>query len=249
MPRLDTVDEPTPATSFALAVQDYERGRPPYPEPALDWLLPPGATDAVDVGAGTGKLTRQLVARGLRVTAVEPLPEMLAELHRTVPGAVARAGRAEQTGLDSQSVDAVLAAQAWHWVDVPAAAAEAARVLRAGGRLGVLWNLRDEREPWVAELGRLIVGAEHDVEHLDPIAGAAQFGPVSRAEFAWTHHLDRAELQAMVASRSNVILRPAAQRAALLESVAKLTLTHPDLRDQETFELPYRTLCLRADRH
>ena len=144
------------AGSFDSAAGLYERGRPPYPPAALDWLLPPGARRVLDLGAGTGKLTRQLVARGLDVVAVEPLDGMRAELARAVPGARVLAGSAERIPLADGAVDAVLAAQAWHWVDPARAVPEVARVLAPGGTLGLVWNERDERESWVAELGRII---------------------------------------------------------------------------------------------
>ena len=105
------------ATSFGAAAGAYERGRPPYPAEAIDWLLPPGAARVLDVGAGTGKLTRQLAARGLDVVAVEPLPGMREQLARAVPGVPVHPGTAEDIPLPDGSVDAVLAAQAWHWVD------------------------------------------------------------------------------------------------------------------------------------
>src|SRR4051794_1947800 len=140
------------AASFGLAAREYERGRPGYPEAALDWLLPPDARDVVDLGAGTGKLTRQLAGRNLHVVAVEPSDGMRAELARALPDATALPGAAERIPLPDASADAVLVAQAWHWVDAEAAVPEVVRVLRPGGRLGLLWNLRDETVDWVAAL-------------------------------------------------------------------------------------------------
>src|ERR1700753_2775966 len=144
------------ATSFGGAAAAYERGRPPYPPEALDWLLPPGARRVLDLGAGTGKLTRELVARGLDVVAVEPLEGMRAELSRVLPGTPVRAGSAEEIPLPDGAVDTVLAAQAWHWVTPERAAPEVARVLRPGGTLGLVWNERDEREPWVSRLHQIV---------------------------------------------------------------------------------------------
>ncbi len=139
------------ATSFGAAAAAYERGRPPYPAEAIDWLLPPGAARVLDVGAGTGKLTRQLAQRGLDVLAVEPLAGMRDQLARAVPGVPVYPGTAEDIPLPDGSVDAVLAAQAWHWVDPVRAVPEVARVLVPGGQLGLAWNVRDERVDWVAQ--------------------------------------------------------------------------------------------------
>src|SRR6201994_3924951 len=144
------------ATSFGGAAATYERGRPPYPPEALDWLLPPGARRVLDLGAGTGKLTRELAGRGLDVVAVEPLAGMRDELSRVLPGTPVLDGSAEHIPLPDGSVDAVLAAQAWHWVTPERAAPEVARVLVPGGTLGLVWNERDDAEPWVTELNRIV---------------------------------------------------------------------------------------------
>ncbi|MBI3690304.1 MAG: class I SAM-dependent methyltransferase, partial [Mycolicibacterium aromaticivorans] len=135
--------------SFGSEAAAYERGRPSYPPEAIDWLLPPGARDVLDLGAGTGKLTTRLVERGLDVVAVDPLAEMLELLSSALPDTPALLGTAEQIPLPDNSVDAVLVAQAWHWFDPEQAVAEVARVLRPGGRLGLVWNARDERMGWV----------------------------------------------------------------------------------------------------
>src|SRR5688500_9180263 len=173
------------ATSFGPAAAVYERGRPPYPAEALDWLLPAGAHRIVDVGAGTGKLTRQLHERGLDVTAVEPSDGMRAELSRVLPGVPALAGAAEALPLPDHSADAVLCAQAWHWVDPARAVPEAARVLTPGGRLGLIWNLRDEREDWVRRLGEIIDSPEQPRR----TELGAPFGPVETRDFGWTHEI------------------------------------------------------------
>ena len=124
----------TLAASFGQAADVYERGRPSYPAEAVEWLLPLGARHVVDLGAGTGKLTRVLLPRASQVTAVEPSEGMRAALEQAVPEARSLAGSAESMPLDDASVDAVFVAQAWHWVDPRAAVPEVARVLRPGGR-------------------------------------------------------------------------------------------------------------------
>ncbi|EUA44075.1 ubiE/COQ5 methyltransferase family protein [Mycobacterium xenopi 3993] len=115
----------------------------------------------LDLGAGTGKLTTRLVERGLDVVAVDPIPEMLDVLRKSLPDTPALLGTAEEIPLPDNSVDAVLVAQAWHWFDPARAIPEVIRVLRPGGRLGLVWNTRDERLGWVRELGR-IIGSDAD---------------------------------------------------------------------------------------
>ena len=105
------------ANSFGAVADVYERGRPQYPAEAIDWLVPPHATRVADVGAGTGKLTRQLHERGLDVVAVEPSAGMRGQLRRAVSGVPVLGGTGERIPLADHSVDAVLVAQAWHWVD------------------------------------------------------------------------------------------------------------------------------------
>jgi SAM-dependent methyltransferase len=230
------------ATSFGAAAHTYERGRPPYPPEAVDWLLPPGTPRVVDLGAGTGKLTRELVARALPVTAVDPSDGMLTELRRVLPGVPAHLGSAEAIPLPDDSADAVLVAQAWHWVDPQRAVPEIARVLAPGGRLGLVWNVRDETVDWVRRLGHVIGGAAHD---RDTVVGPP-FGAVETRAFPWTHHLGRDELLDMVASRSHVILLPADERAAVRAQVRQLLITHPALVGRTEYDLPYVTHCVRA---
>jgi SAM-dependent methyltransferase len=235
------------ATSFGAAAAAYERGRPPYPAEAIDWLLPRGAARVLDVGAGTGKLTRLLAARGLDVVAVEPLPGMREQLAHAVPGVPVYPGTAEDIPLPDRSVDAVLAAQAWHWVDPARAVPEVARVLVPGGQLGLAWNMRDDRADWVAQLSQIL----HDPGEGDGSRGGAvligpPFGPVQHRTFEWTHRLSRHQLLDMVSSRSYVITMPAAERAGVLAAVGRLADTHPDLAGRAELELPYRTECFRA---
>ena len=180
-------DHSAHANSFGPAAHVYERGRPPYPEEALDWLLPPGTPRVLDLGAGTGKLTRQIAARGLEVTAVDPSEGMLAELRRVLPGISAHQGTAEEIPLPDGSADVVLVAQAWHWVDPARAAPEIARVLSPGGRLGLLWNVRDDGEDWVRRLGQIIDSAEQDRS----TRVGAPFGRVEHHRVRWTHRSAR----------------------------------------------------------
>jgi len=133
--------------SFDRVADEYERTRPSYPPALLDRLALGADAAVLDLGAGTGKLTRLLAARYRDVTAVEPLANMRAMLERVVPGVRALAGSAERIPLDAASVDGVFVAQAFHWFDKSVALPEIARVLRPGGVLAVLWNGPDDDRP------------------------------------------------------------------------------------------------------
>jgi SAM-dependent methyltransferase len=144
-------DRETRRLSFGSVAADYDRYRPPPPPQALDWLIPPGAQAILDLGAGTGHVTRELIRRARRVVAVEPDERMRAVLAARCPGAEALEGRGEDIPLPDASVDAVVISAAWHWLDPERAVPEITRVLRVGGTLGVIWISRDNRVPWVAE--------------------------------------------------------------------------------------------------
>lgn len=156
---------PEAEVGYGRTADAYERGRPGYPAGAVCVLarelgLRAGAT-VVDVGAGTGKLTRLLVPTGAEVVAVEPVAAMRAVLTAEVPGARVVDGTAEDIGLPDGSADAVVAAQAFHWFATHAALAAFARVLHPGGRLGLVWNVR-------AEVGHAVaVSALLDEDHRD----------------------------------------------------------------------------------
>jgi SAM-dependent methyltransferase len=236
------VDVTDPAASFGPVADLYDRSRPSYPAAALDWLLPAGNPRVIDLGAGTGKLTRSLRDRGLTVTAVEPSPGMRSQLARSVPGLK---GSAEEIPLPPGSADVVLVAQAWHWVDPARAVPEVARVLAPGGRLGLLWNVRDDTADWVRRLDE-IIGNRDRLSDLTAVVGAP-FEPVARAAFPWVNRIPPSSLLDLVASRSSVILLPADERAALLREVRQLMATHPALVGRTEFELPYICYCTRAD--
>jgi SAM-dependent methyltransferase len=144
-------DRETRRLSFGSVAEDYDRYRPPPPPQALDWLIPPAAAAVLDLAAGTGIVTRELTGRARRVVAVEPDERMRAVLTARCPQAEVLAGRGEDIPLPDASVDAVVISAAWHWLDPALAVPEIARVLRPGGRLGVIWISRDDRVPWVAE--------------------------------------------------------------------------------------------------
>ncbi|BBZ27016.1 SAM-dependent methyltransferase [Mycolicibacterium madagascariense] len=242
---MTTEQSPDGSLSFGEEAAAYERGRPSYPPEAIDWLLPAGARDVLDLGAGTGKLTVRLVERGLNVTAVDPIPEMLEVLRSSLPETPALLGTAEEIPLPDDSVDAVVVAQAWHWFDVDRAVREIARVLRPGGRIGLVWNVRDERLGWVKDLGR-IIGAEDDPARRREVTLPAPFTDVARHQVEWTSYLTPQALIDLVASRSYCITSPTEVRTKTLERVRELLATHPALANASGLALPYVTVGVRA---
>lgn len=233
---------------FGEAADAYVAGRPDYPAEAVDWLVG-DARRVVDVGAGTGKLTAGLLGEGREVTAVEPDGGMLAALRREVPDATALQGTAEALPLPDGAADAIVFGQAWHWVDVERASSEAARVLVPGGVLGLVWNVRDSRVPWVHELGEIMRGsaAEEAIER-DAVRVAAPFDGLERFETEWTRPLAPERIVQMAASRSYVIALDVPEREALLERIRLLLADHPDTRGRARIELPYRTTAFRGRR-
>ena len=186
---MSTDDRAARAASFEHGVDAYEATRPSYPDEAVRWVVPPDAHDVLDLAAGTGKLTSRLLALGLRVVAVEPSDGMRAELSSRLPEVDARPGTAEHTGLPDACVDAVTIAQAWHWVDPPAASAELARILRPGGTVAPLWNVRDETTDWVARWTEIVHrGDSLETSYRDPELGEA-FTEPEHATFHWAHRL------------------------------------------------------------
>jgi ubiquinone/menaquinone biosynthesis C-methylase UbiE len=233
------------AASFAGVADAYERGRPGYPEAAARWLAGDTPVDVVDLGAGTGKLTRSLVALGHRVTAVEPLEEMLDRLRVVVPVARAVAGSAEAIPLPDGSADVVTCAQAFHWFDPDRALAEIARVLRANGRLALVWNTRDEREPWVAELSELMVGRKgFGRRFTEQIEASGLYRHVEQADFEHVQEVDRDALRELVLSRSDCAVLPPAKREPVLARVDAIFTAHAR---EGSLRLPYVTACFRAE--
>jgi SAM-dependent methyltransferase len=227
------------------AASAYERGRPGYPAAAIDWLLPDGARRVCDLAAGTGKLTRELVRSGRWVVAVEPAAGMRAELSRTVPRAAVAGGVAEAIPLATGTVDAVLVAQAWHWVDPVRAVPEVARVLTPGGTLGLLWNDRDEREGWAAELGAIFAELAPAGEEAPPVVGPP-FEPYERRDVEWSYRIRTDRLVDRVASASYVLTAPDGRRVAVLDRVRRLVERHPALAGRAEVDFPYVTRCYRA---
>lgn len=240
----------SPGRSFGSVAAGYAAQRPGYPAGAVAHLLGQGvgSREVLDVGAGTGLLTQGVAAAGHRVVAVDPAPEMLAQLTARLPGVPALAGTAEALPVADASVDAVVAGQAAHWFDVGPAAREVRRVLRPGGVLGLVWNTRDESVPWVAALGELLAGEarghEADSAVVDSFATALQ-ADVAVAESGVVQRLSPDDVVRNIATRSYVAVMDEGTRAAFLAGVRDLLADHPDTRGRDVLDLPYRTTAYR----
>jgi SAM-dependent methyltransferase len=234
------------ALSFGGAVEEYERARPTYPSEAADWAIPATAKTVVDVGAGTGKFTRSLVAKGLEVFAVEPDDTMRGTLGKSLPGVTALAGTAEHVPLPDDSVDVVTVAQAWHWMDHEVAKAEFARVLRPGGTLALVYNIRDERVDWVEKLGAIMHRSEAERMLEDEVTIGPPFGPTEVAQFDWAMLSNLDALIELVKSRSYVITATPAIRERYFDGIRNLVATDPELMLRDSFPLPYSTFVFRA---
>jgi SAM-dependent methyltransferase len=238
-------------------VAAYERGRPGYPAEAVAELvrvlgIGPGAT-VLDLAAGSGKLTRQLVPTGATLLAVEPSAAMRERLAGLAPGVRVLAGTAEAIPVAGGAVDAVTVGQAFHWFDGPRAVAELHRALRPGGRVGLVWNVRDESVPWMAAVSAILdrhAGAapRHRDGRWRAAFAAAGFTPLEVRRFRHLHQLERAALADRFASVSFVAALPDATRARVLAEIDAVVAAEPSLAGPGPVAVPYRTDLFWAER-
>jgi SAM-dependent methyltransferase len=237
------------ATAFGRSAEEYDRARPGYPDAAVDWLLPPGARDVLDLGAGTGKLTGALLARGLQVTAVEPDPGMLAVLRRNHPTARAHQAGADAIPLPDGSIDAVLVGTAWHWFPAEATAAEVRRVLRPGGWLGLVWNAPDDQDQWEHELAGLDPDRSLQA-HVPTAEGPTEVdglpsGELDETVVRWTWQVGPEDVRAILANHSLVALMPEREQEELLDAAAAIVAAEAHRRGSGTVPLHRRSVCVR----
>jgi SAM-dependent methyltransferase len=244
--------------SFGEVAEEYNRLRSGPSAQALDWLLPDDATDVLEIGAGTGLLTRLLAERVDHLSAVEPDERMRAVLAAADPTVEVLAGQAEDIPADSSSVDVVIAQSAWHWVDESRAIPEVARVLRPNGRLSLAWTGPDRSVDWMRSLwvGGIIFSPEEksDVDtrrrgrHLVSVdaGGDSPFLQPETKLFHWSRQMTKADLVALSATYSAVITMDDATRREHLAAMTRFLDAHEDFDGIDTVEVPMRSYCWRA---
>jgi len=233
--------------SFDAVAAEYEQHRPDYPEEALCWAaeqlgLARGAR-VLDVGAGTGKLTRGLVALGLDVVAVEPGAPMLEQLRAAVPGAEGLGGSAESIPLPDADVDAAFAGQAYHWFDPEQAVPELHRVVRPSGGVALLWNWWDERDPLQRELAELIGFAGHEPGRKEDLPGTPWFREVGRTVVETVQESSPGALVDYLSTASAFVVAEPGEREDSLRAVHELAA-----RYGERFQLPRLTYVFAFER-
>jgi SAM-dependent methyltransferase len=256
-------------SSFGASAAAYAEHRPGYAEAAVRWALEPvrdrqpirdrQPVRVADLGAGTGKLTATLAGLGAEVTAVEPDPQMLAELRRAMPAVRSVPGSAEAIPLPDASLDAVLAGQAMHWFDMDRALPEIARVLRPGGVLAGLWNVDDDRVGWVAGLAEISKrkssitltrwrdGEAQSRQERLLGAGSDLFAAAEVGEFGHGMARTADSLLATIGTHSHLLVMEEAERARLLARTGEFLRSQPETAHGE-FTLPMVTVVLRTQR-
>lgn len=238
------------AMSFGAVASEYNRLRPSPPPAAVEWLLPRRAQVVVDVAAGTGLLSRAINAA--RVIAIEPDPRMRAVLRANSPGVHVIGGVGEGLPLGDASVDAVLISSAWHWMDPERAAAEIGRVLRDGGRFGLIWSSRDREVGWIREIDAL---REPSVparpgprrRNRDVVLPTGHgFTGIETTSFTFTKTVAIDDFAPMVGTYSRIITASDQERAEVFSRVrSAVRARFPGTAE---IEFPMRSMCWRATR-
>ena len=256
--------------SFGSIASDYDRLRPRPSPAAVDWLLPARRDVVVDLGAGTGLLSRVLAGKAGHVIAVEPDDRMRSVLQDRSPGVEVLAGRGEAIPLPDGSADVVLVSSAWHWMDPELAVPEIARVLRDHGRFGLLWNSRDRSAQWIrtadwfraedlpAAQTPAGMGSPAEVsqspppETLEwdgrrvPMAAPCRFENIETAVFRFSRWMTPSDLADMLTTYSRIITAdPDVRAAGRARAAAALAAEFPGARE---IEVPMQSRCWRADR-
>jgi SAM-dependent methyltransferase len=241
--------------TFGAHAAAYERARPDWPEVTARWLVPDGAELVVEIGAGTGKLTRAVAVLGVRVVAVEPDARMLAVLRER--GLEGMEGSAEAIPVGDGQADAVVAGSALHWFDLDAALPEFHRVLRPGARLAFGWNHRDARHPTIASMSEAIYASAPSQKTMgwqredwaSAITEKGLFRDVEQRVFEHVFELPRSSLDDHLLSYSGLALLADEERRRVFDDVAAILDGDPSLRDGNRLRLPFVVDAYRAVRN
>ena len=239
---------------FGEHADAYERARPEWPEEAARWLVPEKARLVVELGAGTGKLTRAIAALGVRVVAVEPDLRMLALLHER--GLEGIEGAAEAIPFGDDEADGVVAGSSLHWFELDRALGEIHRVLRPGGRVGFGWNHRDERHPAIAAMSEVIYSSRPSRQTsgwrrrdwVGEVARTGLFGEVEHVLFEHIHELPRDALEDHLLSYAGLASLAEDERRKEFSAVAEILDGDPSLHDGDRLRLPFVVDAYRATR-
>lgn len=239
------------ARGFEAAVDRYERGRPGYPPEAVDLLVSQleirAGRDLLELGAGSGKFTELVVGSGARITAVEPVRAMRAALVVRCPTVVVLDGTAESIPVADGTADLAVCAQAFHWFEAERALGELHRVLRPGGGLGLIWNVRDETSGWSRQLTAIFDAVAGDGPRYRDgrwriaFERTAWFGPLQHRAVDHVHKVTRAAFVDRAMSVSYVASAAQDERRRIQAEVERLLDADPDLAGREHVGVPYRT--------
>jgi SAM-dependent methyltransferase len=240
------------ASGYGAGAAAYERGRPSFPDEAVEWLLGrlalPAGEPLLELGSGTGKLTRQLVARGLHVLAVEPVDAMRDRLAALGSGVTPVVATAERLPFATGSLAGALFAQSLHWCDVPRALAEVRRVLVRGARIGLISNMRDVSVPWQCDLDALLAGVRRDAPHSGDgrwqaaVAASADLELEATESWPWQHATDVAGVLERVRSVSYVASLGGPQQTAVMARVREILAAQLGVGgDADPVSFPYVT--------
>jgi SAM-dependent methyltransferase len=265
------------AGSFGAVAAHYERYRPGPSVAAVDWFLPEHAGRVVDLGAGTGALTRLLIDRADEVVAVEPDDRMRSILSEAVPGVRAVMGTGESIPLPDRCADALLASSSWHWMDPIPTLKEVSRVLLPGGILGAVWTGPDPDGPFLTQARALLadrglggtqsavgddrVGDRPQNELVSLIMGEAiqptfelevpsgvPFEPPEHEVFTWDIALNADELIGLLGTLSWIITMPEEQRARVTADARRLLRDLMRVEGDVTVDVAFRSDAWRSRR-